>query len=152
VSIDASTHLVSVHHTNDRGETVTDEHRIDLPVDLANGLLITLLKNIGGGPATFSYLAATPSPRLVKLEVTPGSPETFLIAGTPRKATHYVVKVNIGGLTGVFARLAGKQPPDSHVWVLEGEAPAFVKSESPLYEGGPIRRIELVSPVWSNGR
>jgi hypothetical protein len=51
-----------------------------------------------------------------------------------------------------MAHLTGKQPPDSHMWMLEGAAPAFVKSESPLYEGGPIRRIELVSPVWSNGR
>ncbi|MBI4485154.1 MAG: hypothetical protein HY655_04000 [Acidobacteria bacterium] len=36
----------------------------------------------------------------------------------------------------------------SHVWVLEGEAPAFVKSEAPLFVGGPIWRMELVSPVW----
>jgi hypothetical protein len=47
------------------------------------------------------------------------------------------------------APLIGKQPPDSHVWILEGEAPAFVKSEQPLYNGGPVWRIELVSPVWS---
>jgi hypothetical protein len=29
-----------------------------------------------------------------------------------------------------------------------GEAPAFVKSEQPFYLGGPVWRIELVSPVW----
>ena len=39
----------------------------------------------------------------------------------------------------------GKQPPDTHVWVLGGEAPAFVKSEGPLYAGGPIWRIQLAS-------
>jgi len=27
-------------------------------------------------------------------------------------------------------------------WILEGEAPAFLKFEGPLYEGGPIWRIE----------
>ena len=42
----------------------------------------------------------------------------------------------------------GKQPPDSRVWVLAGDAPAFVRSEQPLYAGGPLWRIELTSPVW----
>ena len=32
-------------------------------------------------------------------------------------ATHYVLKVEIGGLAGVVAPLVGKQPPDSHVWI-----------------------------------
>jgi hypothetical protein len=56
---------------------------------------------------------------------------------------HYVVKVEIGGVTGFLARLMGKQPPDMHVWVLGGEAPAVVKLEGPLYAGGPIWRIQL---------
>jgi len=33
------------------------------------------------------------------------------------------------------------------IWVLEGEAPAFVKFEGPLYNGGPIWRVELAAPV-----
>ena len=41
----------------------------------------------------------------------------------------------------------GKGMP-GFVWILEGEAPAFVKSEGPLYFGGPVWRIELTSPVW----
>ncbi len=74
--------------------------------------------------------------------------EPFSIGGSRRKAIHYVLKVEIGGVAGVVAPLLGKQPPDSHVWILGGEAPAFVKSEGPLYLGGPIWRIELTSPVW----
>jgi hypothetical protein len=65
-----------------------------------------------------------------------------------RQATHYVVKVDIGGLSGLLAPLLGKQPPDGHVWILGGDAPAFVKSEQQLYFGGPVWRIELVSPVF----
>jgi len=49
---------------------------------------------------------------------------------------------------GLVAPLVGKQPADTHVWILGGEAPAFVKSEGPLYVGGPIWRIELASPIW----
>ncbi|HEY3043689.1 MAG TPA: hypothetical protein VGJ39_06675, partial [Vicinamibacterales bacterium] len=74
--------------------------------------------------------------------------DRFTTGGTARKAAHYVVKVEIGGVAGLVAPLIGKQPADSHVWVLGGEAPAFVKSEGPMFLDGPIWRTELVSPVW----
>ena len=58
------------------------------------------------------------------------------------------MKVEIGGAAGIVAPLVGKQPPDVHIWILGGEAPVFLKEEGPLYGGGPIWRIEQVSPVW----
>lgn len=118
--------------------------------DLANGLVLTLLKNVrpDAPPTSVSVVAATPKPQVVKLEVGVTGRERFSTGGAARTATHYVLKVDIGGLKGVIAPLVGKQPPDSHVWILGGEAPAFVKSEQPLYMGGPVWRIELVSPVW----
>jgi hypothetical protein len=84
----------------------------------------------------------------VKLTIAPQGEDPFSIGGSRRRATHYVVKVEIGGVAGLMAPLMGKQPPDTHVWILGGEAPAIVKSEGPLYVGGPIWRIELASPVW----
>jgi hypothetical protein len=48
----------------------------------------------------------------------------------------------------LVASWVGKQPPDSHVWILGGEAPAFVKSETLSYMGGPMWRTELVAPTW----
>ena len=93
-------------------------------------------------------MAATPKPRLVKLAISTAGEEPFTTGGTARKAMPYVLKVDIGGLASVVAPLVGKQPPDSHVWILGGEAPAFVKSEQPLYNEGPVWRIELTSPVW----
>ena len=66
---------------------------------------------------------------------------------TAHKAMVYDVKVQIGGMAGLLERVIGKQPPDSHVWVLGGEAPAFVKYEGSLYEGGPIWRIEPAKPA-----
>ena len=60
---------------------------------------------------------------------------------------HYVVKVKIGGVAGLLAPILGKQPPDMQVWVLSGEAPAFVKLEGPLYNGGPIWRVQLAAPA-----
>ena len=150
MTIDAVRGRATVRYTDDDGKQEVDADHIDVPPDLANGLILTLLKNVrpGAPPKTIGYIAATPKPRLVKLAITAAGEESFSIAGASRKATHYVVKVEIGGIPGVIAPLLGKQPPDSHVWILHAEAPAFVKSEQPLYNGGPLWRIELTSPVW----
>jgi hypothetical protein len=51
-------------------------------------------------------------------------------------------------VAGLVAPLLGKQPEDTHVWIMTGEAPAFVKSNGPMFLGGALWRIELVSPVW----
>jgi hypothetical protein len=74
------------------------------------------------------------------------------VAGSSRQATHYVLKIDIGGFAGLVAPLVGKQPPDSHVWILDGEAPAFVRSQAATFLGGPVWQTDLVSPVWPNGR
>jgi hypothetical protein len=150
VSIDTASGRVDVRYSDEDGQPKTESERLDLPPDLANGLILTLLKNVRADapPKSFSFVAVTPKPRLVKLELTVAGRERFSTGRMSRTATHYVLKVDIGGLSGLLAPLFGKQPPDSHVWILGGEAPAFVKSEQPLYFGGPVWRIELVSPVW----
>jgi hypothetical protein len=48
----------------------------------------------------------------------------------------------------MVAPLIGKQPPNIQIWIIGGEAPAFVREEGPLYQGGPIWTIQLTSPVW----
>ena len=117
-------------------------------------MLITLLKNVRRDalPPSVSLVAATPKPRLVKLAIAVAGTERFSIAGSTRRAVHYVLKVDIGGFAGLIAPLVGKQPPDSHVWIMEGEAPAFVRSQAPMFMGGPLWQTELVSPVWPRGR
>ena len=149
VSIDAMGDT-TVRITDDHGQAKTERDHIALPTDLANGMVPILLKNVRAGavPAEVSMIVATPKPRLVKLKLQPPIEESFSTGGVRRKAAHYVLKIDIGGLAGVIAPLAGKQPPDSHVWILTDGAPAFVKSEQQLYMDGPLWRIELVSPVW----
>jgi hypothetical protein len=148
MTIDVPTGQVTVRY-NDDGKAKVATERMKLPPDLANGLLPTLLKNVGAAPPkTVGFVAATPKPRLVKLEITVAGDETFSTGGVSRKATHYVLKPDIGGISGFLAPLVGKQPPDSHVWILNGGAPAFVKAEQQFYLGGPLWRVELVSPVW----
>lgn len=150
VSLDGGSGRATIRYTDD-GEEKVEAEKVKLPARLANGVLPILLKNLRPDTpkTTLSLLAATPKPRLVNLEIAREADEPFEVAGSSRKATHYVVKVDIKGLAGLLAPLIGKQPPDSHVWILQGEAPAFVKSESPFFADGPLWRIELASPAWS---
>ncbi len=150
VSFDTSSGQVNVQYIDDKGNEKTENERLKLPSDLANGLVLTLLKNIRPGEALpqVSMLVATPKPRIVKLSLSLQGKEPFTLVGSRREALHYVIKVDIGGLAGLVAPLLGKQPPDSHVWIIGGEAPTFVKSETLSYLGGPMWRTELVAPVW----
>jgi hypothetical protein len=150
MTIDRGKGAVTVRYTDDDGEEQVAEDHMDLPANLANGLMPVLLKNARPAdlPLTLSMIAATPKPRMVKLIVTSAGTDPFTTGGTSHQAIHYVVKAELGGLAGLLAPLAGKQPPDSHVWILGGDAPAFVKAEYPFFAQGPLWRIELTSPVW----
>jgi len=147
--IDASTGQVTVHYKDHDGKEKVLKQKLKLPPDLANGLMFTLVKDIEprAPRTTVSMLATTPKPRLVKLAIFPEGEKPLSKGSTGHKAMVYDVKVQIGGLAGLLARVTRKQPPDSHVWVLGGAAPAFVKFEGPLYQGGPIWRIELAKPA-----
>ena len=149
MTLDASSGQVMVRYVDDGKEKVETE-QMKLPADLANGMTLTLLKNIRPTtlPESLSMVVATPKPRLVKLKISTAGDDPFSTGSAGRTATHYAVKIDIGGLTGLLAPLIGKQPADTHVWILQGVAPAFVKSEGPMFLGGPIWRIELVSPAW----
>ena len=148
--IDRASGRVRVRYSDDDGKEKNVDEEMKLPDDLSNGIILTVLKNVPpqAAPPTLSMVAFTPKPRVVKLEISRAANDQFTLNGFPRSATHYVVHIDIGGFAGLVAPLVGKQPPDSGVWVLPGAAPAFVKSEGPLHLGGPIWRIELVSPVW----
>ena len=150
MTMNTETGRVVVRHREKDGQEKVEDEKLELAPDVANGMIITVLKNLSAKtvPASSSFVAATPGPRPVKLGISAAGSDAFSIAGSTRRATHYVVKAEIGGLAGLLAPLVGKQPPDTHVWILEGVAPAFVKSEGPLYYGGPLWRIELTSPVW----
>jgi len=141
---------VTVRYKDERGAAQSATDHFSTPPDLANGIVPKLLMNARpeAMPKSFSLMAATPKPRMVKLLVTPAGQERFTIGGSPREATHYVLKVEIGGVAGVLAPIVGKQPPESHVWIANGDVPMFVRAEQPFYAGGPVWRIELASPTW----
>lgn len=149
ISVDVATGQVTIRRLDKDREKVEKAH-MDIPPDLVNGMILDVLKNLppGNKETKLSYLAATPKPRLVKLSVTTQGMEPFLVAGIRREAIRYTIKVELGGLAGIIAPLAGKKLPDTHVWIVGGEAPAFVRLSGPLYANGPIWDVEMTSPVW----
>jgi hypothetical protein len=136
-----------------KGDDESEEHSHtmdELPADLANGLVLTLLKNLPpqGGERVAHMVAFTPKPRLVKLVMAAEGEERFVLGNTSHRATRYRVKPELEGLAGLIAPLIGKDPQDVFVWVMGGSAPAFLKFEGPLFQGGAVCRMELVSPRW----
>jgi hypothetical protein len=152
MTIDAVSGAVTVRTTGKDGkEEVATEH-LDLPQDLANGLVPIFIRNISPDAVEtkVSMVVATPKPRLVKLAISPRGEESFSIVGEKRKAMHFEIKIELGGVAGVIAPLVGKQPPNIHLWNVGGEAPTFVKETGPSFAEGPIWTIELTSPVWAD--
>ena len=149
LTLDTATGKVGIEHTDEDGKVKTISDKLTLPPDLANGIIPIVLSEVDPKvETTLSMLASTPNPRLVKLKISAAEQDSFSIGGAGAKATHYVMKIDIGGVTGVVAKVVGKQPPPVHFWVAAGNAPVFLKSEGQLFEDGPIWRIEMASPSW----
>jgi hypothetical protein len=148
-SIDATTGEVTVRYTDDHGKERVLTERLELPPNVANGLVFTLLKDVEPSvpQTTVSYVVATPKPRLVRLEIIPQDQVPFSIGSYTHKAFRYMVKVKIGGVAGLIAHLMGKQPAPLQAWVLAEGAPAFVRFDGPLYSGGPTWRMEVAIPA-----
>jgi len=150
VLIDARSRQMTVRSIGKDGKEEVKTDHVDMPSDLANGMVALILANIRPGTAqtTVSMLVATPKPRLVKLVIVPGGEDTFSVAGASRKALHYEIKIEIGGIAGLVAPLIGKAPPNIELWIIGGVAPTFLREQGPLYEDGPIMTIQLASPAW----
>lgn len=146
--IDTSKNEVTVRYQDKQGkEKVIDKH-MQMPSDVSNGLLFTLAKDLD--PHTtgtmVSYIAATPQPRIVRLLFKRQGEDRFSAGGLSEEAMHYIMSVELGGITGVVATVLGKKPPDTDIWIVSGEAPAYARSRGPLYAGGPVWTFSLVSP------
>jgi hypothetical protein len=126
---------------------------LDLPPDTYNGMVLTVVKNLSRGAGeTVHMVAFTPAPKLIKLKLIPADEQKILVGGSEKTATHYVLKPILGTWLKLFASLLGRVPPDNHAWIVTADVPAFVKFEGPLYMNGPVWRIELTSPRWTDRR
>jgi hypothetical protein len=122
---------------------------MEMPPDLYNGLALVLLKNLPSPAGVAVRLAAfLPKPRLIKMELGPEGEDRVLVGGEARKVTRYLVKLEVGGLTGLLASLVGKDPPDLRYWLVDGPVPAFARFQGAMYLNGPVWRLEFAPLEW----
>ena len=152
ITVDAPSGMVTVKTTNKKGETKTETNHMDLPNDVANGMVGSLVLNVNRDAAfSVGMVATTSKGRLIRLDFTSTGEQRFLIAGRARKATVFRIHPNLGGVAAVIAPIIDKQPKDIMLWVLEGEVPAFIREVGQLSEGGPVVSIEFAGTSFGRG-
>jgi len=144
-SVEAATGTATRRTVGSDGKAHDESTHIDLPDDVANGIVGTLLLNVPPNTAPFrvGLLAPVGSGRLIRLLISAEGEQTFQMDGRPLKATVFRIHPELGGIVGLIAQLIGLQPKDVMVWVLEGDEPAVVRIVGQLGGYGPVVSSEL---------
>ena len=144
-AVEASTGIATTRTIDKNGKIHVESEHIDLPDDLANGFVGTLLLNVSSNSAPFRAGILTPvfGGRLIRILVSPQGEQPFQRAGQTLKATVFRIHPELGGILGMLATLLGLQPKDVTVWVLEGETPAVMRVVGQLGGSGPVLSSEL---------
>jgi hypothetical protein len=144
-SVEADTGTATSRTTDRNGKVHVESEHIDLPDDVANGFVGTLLLNVPPDTAPFrvGMLAPVGGGRLIRLLISPEGEQPFQAGGQTLKARVFRIHPELGGIVGLIAQLIGLQPKDVKVWVLEGEQPAVVRIVGQLGGYGPVVSSEL---------
>ena len=144
-TVEASTGTATIRATDKNGEIHIESEHMDLPEDLANGFVGTLLLNVppNATPFRVGILAPVFGGRLIRILISPEGEQPFQKAGQTLKATVFRIHPELGGILGWIATLLGLQPKDVMVWILEGEQPAVVRVVGQLGGFGPVVSSEL---------
>ena len=145
-TVEAAIGIVTSRTTDKNGKTRVESKHMDLPNDLANGLVGTLLLNVPHNTAPFrvGMLAPVGGGRLIRLLISPENEQTIDLEGQTLKATVFRIHPELGGFVRMIARLMGIQPKDVMVWVVEGEEPAVAVIIGQLGGYGPVVSADLV--------
>ena len=144
-TVEAATGVVTSRTADNNGKIHIESVHRDLPDDLANGFVGTLLLNVPENTPPFrvGMLAPVGTGRLIRLLISQEGEQPFHTTGQNLKATVFRIHPELGGIVGVIAPLIGLQPKDVMVWVLEGEKPAVVRIVGQLGGYGPLVSSEL---------
>jgi hypothetical protein len=144
-AVEAATGTATSRIADKNGKIHVESEHIDLPDDLANGFVGTLLLNVSPNTAPFrvGILAPVFGGRLIRILISPEGEQPFQKTGQTLKATVFRIHPELGGFLGMLATLLNLQPKDVTVWVLEGEKPAVMKVVGQLGGSGPVLSSEL---------
>jgi len=144
-TVETATGVATSRTADKSGKMLIESEHIDLPDDLANGFVGTLLLNVPPDTTPFrvGILAPVFGGRLIRILISPEGEQPFQRAAQTLKATVFRIHPELGGILGVIATLLGLQPKDVMVWVLEGEKPAVMRVVGQLGGSGPVLSSEL---------
>jgi hypothetical protein len=144
-TVEAATGIATSRTGDKSGNVHVETEHINLPDDLANGFVGTLLLNVPQNRTPFrvGILAPVNGGRLIRILISPEGEQPFHTTGQTLKATVFRIHPELGGIVGVIAQLIGLQPRDVIVWVQEGEQPAVVRIVGQLGGYGPVVSSEL---------
>lgn len=144
-TVDGTTGTATTITTDKKGRVHTASEHMDLPKDLSNGFVGTLLVNVPRNTKPFrvSLLVPVNGGRLIHIQISPEGERPFQMEGQPLKATVFRIHPDLGRIVGLFARMLGLQPKDVMVWVLEGEQPEVMRIFGQLGGSGPVVSSEL---------
>jgi len=145
-TVDAANGTATSRTTDRNGKIRVESKHINMPSDLANGIVGTLLLNVPRNTAPFrvGMLAPVGGGWLIHLLISSEGEQTVHLEGQTLKATVFRIHPELGGFVGMIARLIGLQPKDVMVWVLEGEEPAVAVIVGQLGGYGPVVSSDLV--------
>ena len=145
VVLDRKTGTYKVLSTRD-GKEKASSGSIELPLDVYNGMVPMLLKNLAPGASeTVHIVAFTPKPRLIQVELVPAGSQRLVAADITRQGMRYALKPKLGAVVRAVATLMGKAPADQECVILTEEVPAFVRCDGSLYLKGPVWRMEMTT-------
>jgi hypothetical protein len=144
-AVDAATGTTTSRTLDQNGKQHVESEHMDLPEDLANGFVGTLLLNVPHNTAPFrvGILAPIGAGRSIRILISPDGEQPFQMAGQTLKATVFRIHPELGGIVGLIASLIGIQPKDVTVWILEGVEPSVVRVVGQLGGYGPVVSSEL---------
>jgi hypothetical protein len=150
-TVEAGTGTVTSRTIDKNGKIQVESKHMELPDDLANGFVGTLLLNMPHNPTPFrvGMLAPVSSGRLVRLLISPEDEQIVHLAGQTLKARVFRIHPELGSIVALIAKLLDLQPKDVMVWVLEGEEPAVVLIVGQLGGYGPVVSSELEGTSFS---
>jgi hypothetical protein len=133
--------------SGEKGREKDSSGTIELPPDVYNGMTSMLLKNLTRGSSeSVHYIAFTPTPRLIKLDLVPVGEQKLQIGEEEGQGTRFAIKPRLGGVMSLVAALIGKTPAEYECVIWTKDLPAFVRCDGPLRLKGPVYRIELTNP------
>ena len=144
-TVEAATGIATSRTADKNGKINVESEHMNLPDDLANGFVGTLLLNVPQHTTPFrvGILAPVFGGRLIRILISAEGEQPFQKTGQTLKATVFRIHPELGGILGVIATLLGLQPKDVMVWVLEGDEPAVVRIVGQLGGFGPVVSSEL---------